>query len=38
LFLDHFAKTMELSRSFSVLKSRFGGVLTALDRFHIGIH
>ncbi len=28
---------MELSRAFGVLKSRFGGVLTALDRFHIGI-
>lgn len=36
-FLDHFAKTMEVSRSFSLLKSRFDGVLTALDRFHIGI-
>jgi len=36
-FLDHFAKTIELSRAFGVLKSRFDGVLTALDRFHIGI-
>lgn len=36
-FLDHFAKTMEVNRSFSLLKSRFDGVLTALDRFHIGI-
>lgn len=36
-FLDHFAKTMEVSRSFSLLKSRFDGALTALDRFHIGI-
>ncbi len=37
VFLGHFAKAMELGRSFGVLKSRFGGVLTALDRFHIGI-
>ena len=36
-FLDHFAKTIELGRSFGVLKNRFNGVLTALDRFHIGI-
>ena len=36
-FLDHFAKSIELGRSFGVLKSRFNGVLTALDRFHIGI-
>ena len=37
IFLDHFAKAMEINRSFSLLKSRFDGVLTALDRFHIGI-
>ncbi len=36
-FLDHLAKTIELGRSFGILKSRFNGVLTALDRFHIGI-
>ena len=36
-FLDHFAKSIELGRSFGVLKSRFGGVLSALDRFHVGI-
>jgi len=36
-FLDHFAKSIELGRAFGVLKSRFNGVLTALDRFHIGI-
>lgn len=36
-FLDHFAKAMEINRSFSLLKSRFDGVLDALDRFHIGI-
>jgi len=36
-FLDHFAKAVELGRSFGVLKSRFDGVLSALDRFHIGI-
>ena len=37
LFLSHFAKSVELGRAFSMLKSRFDGVLTALDRFHIGI-
>ena len=36
-FLDHFAKSIELGRSFGVLKSRFGGVLSVLDRFHMGI-
>ena len=36
-FLDHFAKSIELGRAFGVLKNRFDGVLTALDRFHIGI-
>lgn len=36
-FLDHFAKTVELSRTFTILKSRFNAVLTALDRFHIGV-
>lgn len=37
LFLDHFAKSVELGRSFGVLKSRFDSVFSALDRFHIGI-
>ena len=36
-FLDHFAKSIELGRTFGVLKGRFGGVLSALDRFHIGV-
>ena len=36
-FLDHFAKSVELGRAFSVLQSRFNGIFTALDRFHIGI-
>ena len=36
-FLDHFAKSIELGRSFGVLKSRFDGVLGVLDRFHMGI-
>ena len=36
-FLGHFAKSIELGRAFGVLKSRFDGVFTALDRFHIGI-
>ncbi|MCW8970823.1 MAG: helix-turn-helix transcriptional regulator, partial [Rhodospirillales bacterium] len=37
LFLEHFAKALELSRAFGVLRSRFSGVLTALDRFHVGV-
>ena len=37
LFLDHFAKSVELGRSLGVLKSRFDSVFSALDRFHIGI-
>ena len=36
-FLSHFTKAMELSRAFNMLQSRFNGILTALDRFHIGI-
>ncbi|MCK5445737.1 MAG: helix-turn-helix transcriptional regulator, partial [Rhodospirillaceae bacterium] len=36
-FLGHFAKSVELGRAFGVLKSRFDGVLTALNRYHIGI-
>lgn len=36
-FLDHFAKSIELGRSFEVLKSRFNGAFTVLDRFHMGI-
>ncbi len=36
-FLDHLAKSIELGRSFGVLKSRFDGVLGVLDRFHMGI-
>lgn len=37
-FLDHFAKSVELGRAFGVLKHRFNGTFTALDRFHIGIY
>ena len=37
LFLPHVAKTVELSRPFMVLKSRFQAVMAALDRFHIGV-
>lgn len=36
-FLGHFAKAVELGRAFGVLKGRFDGVMSALDRFHIGI-
>lgn len=37
LFLPHVAKTVELTRPFLILKSRFQSVIAALDRFHIGI-
>lgn len=37
LFLPHVAKTVELTRPFMVLKSRFQAVMSALDRFHIGV-
>lgn len=36
-FLDHFAKTVEIGRSFTILKNRFNGVFTSLDRMHIGV-
>ena len=37
LFLPHVAKTVELTRPFMVLRSRFQAVMAALDRFHIGV-
>ena len=37
LFLPHVAKTVELTRPFMILKSRFQAVMAALDRFHIGV-
>lgn len=37
LFLDHFAKATELGRAFGALQYQFRGMLSALDRFHIGI-
>ena len=37
LFLDHFAKTVEIGRSFTVLKNRFNSVFSSLDRMHIGV-
>jgi DNA-binding CsgD family transcriptional regulator/PAS domain-containing protein len=37
LFLPHVAKTVELTRPFMVLKSRFQAVMAVLDRFHIGV-
>jgi len=37
LFLPHIAKTIELTRPFTVLRSRFQAVMAALDRFHIGV-
>jgi len=37
LFLDHFAKTVEIGRSFTVLKNRFNSVFASLDRMHIGV-
>lgn len=37
LFLDHFAKAIELGRTFGVLKNRFNATLAALDKIHMGI-
>lgn len=36
VLLPHFAKAVELGRSFQMLRSRFNAVLQALDHFHIG--
>ena len=36
LFIPHFAKAVELGRTFAVLKSRFSAVLSALDHYKIG--
>jgi DNA-binding CsgD family transcriptional regulator len=36
-FLPHVTKTLELSRTFEVLRRRFRAVLAALDRFHVGV-
>ena len=36
LFIPHFAKAVELGRSFAVLKARFNALLSALDHYHIG--
>ena len=37
IFLPHFAKVVELTRPFQILKARFQRVLAALDRFHVGV-
>jgi len=37
VFLPHFAKTVEINRSFSILKSRYQVVLEALDHLQTGI-
>lgn len=37
LFLPHVAKTVEITRPFMVLRSRFQAVMAVLDRFHIGV-
>lgn len=37
IFLPHVAKTVEITRPFLILKSRFQAVMAALDRFHIGV-
>lgn len=37
VFLPHFAKAIEATRPFLVLKYRFNAVLEALDRFHTGV-
>ena len=36
-YLPHLAKVVEISRPFSLLKARFNGVLSVLDRFHLGV-
>lgn len=36
-FLPHLAKVIELSRPFSLLKSRFRATLNVLDRFHLSV-
>lgn len=38
LFIPHFAKAVELGRSFAVLKARFNALLGALDHFHIATY
>ena len=37
IFLPHFSKAVELTRPFQILKAEFQGVLSALDRFHVGV-
>ena len=37
IYLPHLAKVVEISRPFSLLKARFNGVLSVLDRFHLGV-
>ena len=37
VFVPHLAKAVELTRPFSLLKSRFNSVLSVLDRFHLGV-
>ncbi|MHA1597555.1 MAG: helix-turn-helix transcriptional regulator [Alphaproteobacteria bacterium] len=37
MFIPHFAKAVQLGRPFHLLKARFNGVLSVLDRFHIGV-
>jgi DNA-binding CsgD family transcriptional regulator len=37
LFLPHFARAVELSRPFAILRARFQAVLSVLDRFHVGV-
>lgn len=38
LFIPHFAKAVELGRSFAVLKARFNAMLGALDHFRIATY
>ena len=37
LLIPHFAKAIEISRPFLLLKSRFQATLDVLDRFHLGV-
>jgi DNA-binding CsgD family transcriptional regulator len=37
MFLPHLGRVVEMSRTFAVLRSRFQAVVTALDRYHVGV-
>lgn len=37
LFMDHLAKVVEINRPFMILKQRYNAVLSALDRYQVGV-